>query len=196
MPPERVIGKRTRDLGVLNDPADHERLNAACMANTNVDDMEVMFVNRQGIKGITLVSTRVVTLKKKPHCLTVIQDITELKVLEEQMVYTNSELNKYAEDLRQTNDKLNLLNTITRHDILNQLTVILGYLDMMRAKFSDPSLQDYIDKEIHAAQNIQTQILFTKDTRISVSSPPNGLISEKSFSPMQQVSRFQTLRLP
>jgi signal transduction histidine kinase len=112
---------------------------------------------------------RVVTLKKKQYCLTVMQDITELKVLEQQMTFNNAELNKYAEDLRQTNDKLNLLNTITRHDILNQLTVVLGYLEMMRMKFPDPSLQDYIDKEIHAAQNIQTQILFTKSTRNGVS---------------------------
>jgi signal transduction histidine kinase len=43
---------------------------------------------------------------------------------------------------------------------------------MMRVKFSDPSLQDYIDKEIHAAQNIQTQILFTKEYQdIGVQSP-------------------------
>jgi PAS domain S-box-containing protein len=172
MPPDQIIGKRISDLGVLNDPADHERLNVASMANSSVDDMEVMFVNRQGIKSITLVSTRVVTLKKKRYCLTVVQDITELKVLEEQMVYTNSEVNKYAADLRQTNDKLNLLNSITRHDILNQLTVVLGYLEMMKAKFPDPSLQDYIKKEIHAAQNIQTQILFTKEYQeIGVQSP-------------------------
>jgi signal transduction histidine kinase len=61
---------------------------------------------------------------------------------------------------------------VTRHDILNQLTVILGYLEMMRMKFPDSALQDYIDKEIHAAQNIQTQILFTKEYQdIGVQSP-------------------------
>jgi len=30
-------------------------------------------------------------------------------------------------------------------------------------KFPDPSLQDFIEKEIHAAHNIKTQIMFTKD---------------------------------
>jgi signal transduction histidine kinase len=133
------------------------------MASGSVDDMEVRFVNRHGIAGINLVSMRNVTLKNKPYSLTVLQDITELKVLESQMTYNNAELNKYAETLRQTNDKLNLLNTITRHDILNQLTVVLGYLEIMKMKFPEPSLQEYVDKEIHAAQNIQTQILFTKD---------------------------------
>jgi signal transduction histidine kinase len=142
------------------------------MANGSVDDQEVKFVTRQGNPGINLVSMRIVTLKKKQYCLTVLQDITELKVLEQQMVYNNAELNKYADELRQINDKLNLLNMITRHDILNQLTAILGYLEMMQMKFPDPSLQKYIEKEINAAKNIQTQILFTKEYQdIGVQSP-------------------------
>ena len=169
---DQVIGKRGSDLGLLYDLDDQDRLTSAVMATGSVDDREVRFVDRQGIPGINLVSMRIVTLKKKQYCLTVMQDITELKILEQQMVYNNAELNKYADDLRQTNDKLNLLNTITRHDILNQLTVVLGYLEMMRMKFPDPSLQEYVDKEIHAAQNIQTQILFTKEYQdIGVQSP-------------------------
>ncbi len=104
--------------------------------------------------------------------LALITDITERKQEEQEKEYHASVVKQYADDLRQTNDKLNLLNTITRHDILNQLTVILGYLEMMKVKFSDPLLQDYIDKEIHAAQNIQTQILFTKEYQdIGVQSP-------------------------
>jgi signal transduction histidine kinase len=106
------------------------------------------------------------------YYLGLITDITERKEIEGEMEYHATVVNQFAEDLRQTNDKLNLLNTITRHDILNQLTVILGYLEMMKVKFLEPSLQDYIDKEIHAAQNIQTQILFTKEYQeIGVQSP-------------------------
>jgi PAS domain S-box-containing protein len=169
---DQVAGKRGSDLGLLYDPDEQDRLTAAVMANGSVDDQEVKFVTRQGNPGINLVSMRIVTLKKKPYCLTVMQDITELKVLEQQMVYNNAELNKYADELRQINDKLNLLNMITRHDILNQLTAILGYLEMMQMKFPDPSLQKYIEKEINAAKNIQTQILFTKEYQdIGVQSP-------------------------
>jgi len=169
---DQVAGKRGSDLGLLYDPDEQDRLTAAVMANGSVDDREVKFFTRQGNPGINLVSMRIVTLKKKQYCLTVMQDITELKVLEQQMVYNNAELNKYADELRQTNDKLNLLNMITRHDILNQLTAILGYLEMMQMKFPDPSLQIYIEKEINAAKNIQTQILFTKEYQdIGVQSP-------------------------
>ncbi len=64
------------------------------------------------------------------------------------------------------------MNSITRHDILNQLTVILGYLEIIKIKFPDPALQEIIEKETHAASNIQTQIMFTKDYQdIGVQSP-------------------------
>jgi PAS domain S-box-containing protein len=99
-------------------------------------------------------------------------DITEIRQTEAELEHYASEATRYAETLRQTNEKLNLLNRITRHDILNQLTAILGYLDMMKVKFPDPSFQDYIDKEIQAAQNIRTQIMFTKDYQdIGIRSP-------------------------
>ncbi len=90
-------------------------------------------------------------------------DITDQKATEAALEHYASEVTKYADTVRQTNDKLNLMNTITRHDILNQLTVILGYLDLIHMTYPDPRLQDVISKEIQAAQNIQTQIAFTKE---------------------------------
>jgi len=90
-------------------------------------------------------------------------DITEQKETEAVMEQYASEITRYAETLRQTNDKLSLLNTITRHDILNQLTAILGYLELMKMTYPDLSLQEYINKEMQAAQTIKTQIMFTKD---------------------------------
>jgi signal transduction histidine kinase len=72
-------------------------------------------------------------------------------------------MNMYAQTLQQVNDKLNLMNRITRHDILNQLTGIIGYLDLMKENFPDAKLQGYIAIQIRAANNIRDQILFTKE---------------------------------
>jgi PAS domain S-box-containing protein len=106
------------------------------------------------------------------YYIALITDITEQKITEIIQEQYNAAATRHAEDITRVNDKLNLLNSITRHDILNQLTAILGYLEMMQMKFPDPSLQEYIDKEIHAAHNIQTQIMFTKDYQdIGVQSP-------------------------
>ena len=88
-------------------------------------------------------------------------DITGQKEVEAVLEQHASEVSRYAETLRQTNDKLNLLNSITRHDILNQLTVIRGYLELLKMKKTDPAfLDDFIQKETQAVDNIQSQILF------------------------------------
>ena len=106
------------------------------------------------------------------YYIALITDITERKEIDSIYEQSNLAATRFAEDIKRVNDKLNLLNSITRHDILNQLTAILGYLEMMQMKFPEPSLQEYIDKEIHAARNIETQIKFTKEYQdIGIESP-------------------------
>jgi len=76
------------------------------------------------------------------------------------------------EALFQANNKLNLLNNITRHDILNQLTVLIGYIELSRQDTTDPRLITYITKEEQVAEAIKKQILFTRDYQnIGVHSP-------------------------
>jgi len=104
-----------------------------------------------------------------------LMDISERKATEAIMEHYASEVTRVVETLRQTNDKLNLMNTITRHDILNQLTVILGYLELMKMKYTDPSLEEFINKEIQAADNIKAQIEFTKDYQDIGSQVPQWL---------------------
>lgn len=163
LPEDEILGKKYADLGILQDPADQDRLTSLVMKNTLVNDLEFRIVQKDGTRGIFLISGRLVSLKKKPHCFTIMQDVSELKAVEEEMHYYSTELRKYSTMLARTNDKLNLLNDITRHDILNQLTAISGYLDLMKGKFSDPELQEIIDKMIPAANNIHKQISFTRD---------------------------------
>lgn len=64
--------------------------------------------------------------------------------------------------LRQANRQLSLLSGITRHDILNNVTVILGYLGMAEVKCTDPDLEKYLKKMKLATRAIQAQIGFTR----------------------------------
>jgi PAS domain S-box-containing protein len=76
------------------------------------------------------------------------------------------------EALTQANRKLNLLNNVTRHDILNQLTILIGFLELSRQDAATPEMISYIEKEEKAAQAIKNQILFTRDYQnIGVHSP-------------------------
>jgi len=68
--------------------------------------------------------------------------------------------------------KLNLLSSITRHDINNQLTVLMGYIDILSEKQPDPTLNEYFRKLATAAERISAMIQFTKEyENIGVSAP-------------------------
>ena len=57
--------------------------------------------------------------------------------------------------LQKANHQLNLLTTITRHDILNKVSAIIGHLDIMRMKFPNPALAQYIGRLDDTARAIQ-----------------------------------------
>jgi PAS domain S-box-containing protein len=74
-----------------------------------------------------------------------------------------SEQKKSEEALSQVNRKLNLLSSITRHDIINQLMILKGFLTLLEEKSTDPELLEYIDRSNKSVQNIDHQISFTRD---------------------------------
>jgi PAS domain S-box-containing protein len=62
----------------------------------------------------------------------------------------------------EANHKLNLLNSMTRHDVTNQLTVLQGFAQIAAMKKGDPVMADYLAKIITAANTIARQIEFTR----------------------------------
>jgi len=73
------------------------------------------------------------------------------------------ERKRAEEALRQANKKLNLLSSITRHDINNQLTVQMGYLSMLEMKQPDTTNNEYFQKVSIAAKRISAMIRFTRE---------------------------------
>jgi PAS domain S-box-containing protein len=70
---------------------------------------------------------------------------------------------KQAEDaLKEANRKLNLLNSITRHDVANQLTVLQGYTQLAMLKNPDPIITDFLKKIDAVTTLIGRQIDFSK----------------------------------
>ncbi len=64
---------------------------------------------------------------------------------------------------RGANAKLNLLNGIIRHDIMNQLTGLMGYLDIQLELTEDEDARLLITKEQTLAANIKYLADFTRD---------------------------------
>lgn len=82
--------------------------------------------------------------------IAIYNDITDRKLAEEALI--------------QANKRLNLLSSITRHDILNQLMALKGYNQVSRTLLENtPALIEIFDKEEKIAGIIEEEILFTRD---------------------------------
>jgi len=74
--------------------------------------------------------------------------------------------------LQVSNRKLNLLSSITRHDILNSLTALLMYASMMREEAEDENTRAGFEKIESLGWTIKRQIDFTKNYQdVGVKSP-------------------------
>jgi signal transduction histidine kinase len=92
--------------------------------------------------------------------------------------------------LRLTNEKLSLLSSITRHDIVNQLHALTSYLELSRLSLADPTrLSDLITKEKRIAGTIEHQIGFTRDyEEMGVTAP--------AWQNVEGIVRLAALALP
>jgi len=101
-----------------------------------------------------------------------LSDITGRKELEKEREYHEQELMKFSTSLAAANRKLTLLSSITRHDINNQLTVQMGYLDILGDSRLDHLQNEYFQKVSTAARRISAMIQFTKEYEsIGVNAP-------------------------
>jgi PAS domain S-box-containing protein len=106
-------------------------------------------------KDGTIMHTLVTTVARKDEAGNVIgfqgtvRDITELKRAEEALIFAGK--------------KLNLLNSITRHDINNQLMALDVFIHLSNDMTNDPAMRELLDKEANISAIIARQIAFTKD---------------------------------
>ncbi len=90
------------------------------------------------------------------------------------------------------NKKLNLLSSITRHDLLNKLTIVAGYIDLMKSASDPLSIKNYIDRVDRSAREAQSLILFTKQYQdIGVKEPEWYNVGESFLTAWRQIENQQ-----
>ncbi|MCQ1537471.1 PAS domain S-box protein [Methanocalculus taiwanensis] len=95
---------------------------------------------------------------------TVVERDDEKKPVRVLGTHTDISTRKQSEEaLRLANKKLQLLSSVTRHDILNQIMVIQGYLDFAGEENDNPIQTRYLGKVHDAAEVIEKQIAFTRE---------------------------------
>ena len=106
------------------------------------------YLTKDGEEKFIDISASLFDLKEHTTMLSIIRDITYCK--------------RSEEALRQANRQLQLLSSITRHDILNKIAVIRGFLTVAEMDYNDPNLPEYLQMMKSATDVIQSQIEFTR----------------------------------
>ena len=68
--------------------------------------------------------------------------------------------------------KLQIVGSVTRHDVLNQLTAIVGYNELLGMMVDDPKFRSFLEKEKFALNKIRRQFQFAKDYQNIAVDPP------------------------
>jgi PAS domain S-box-containing protein len=116
----------------------------------SVQDWEAVFVKRDGTPFWVSVTARLHT-----------NDAGEFQGTEG-MIRDISGRKKTEEALKNALNKLNMLSSITRHDILNQIMGLRTFLELSKEDLKGTKYEAFIDKEAQAAEAIQRQIEFTR----------------------------------
>jgi PAS domain S-box-containing protein len=143
--PDDVIGKRCYQFGCV----DSEGRCPVMDLGMRVDNAERVLTTCDGQEIPIIKYVVPVILKGRPHLLETFID--------------NSERRNAEAAIELANRKLNLMNNITRHDILNTITGIYGCLDMLRAGGVDAENEPLLKDIRELVRVIQQQITFTKE---------------------------------
>jgi PAS domain S-box-containing protein len=79
---------------------------------------------------------------------------------------------RMSEALQAANKRLTLCSEVSRHDIMNQVTVLSGYVEIDRETTSDAPAREHLEAMSRSISKISDQLAFTRDyTRIGTKEP-------------------------
>ena len=171
--------------GILFDTDGREEFVRSITGSSQTGDAELFFHTRDNAVREFLISA---SLSPGNIAICSAIDITERKIAEQVIAKAREDLEQRVKDrtdeLMQANEvlkseiherkrfesaiqlanrKLNTLSSITRHDILNQITAIVMYLSLAEETVTDPGVTEQLKKIEQITDLIQKQIRFTRD---------------------------------
>ncbi len=160
---DAIIGISARN--IITNPFHWQQIEQDLETDKTVSGRELQLRQKEGSEILVALNARSCTGSglQIAGIEAIAEDITEQKVLEIEMQYYNAELKRYASSLTQVNKKLNMMNQITRHDILNTITGLFGYVDMAKATDSPEEKEKLLNGIWNLIRIMQRQIAFTKE---------------------------------
>jgi PAS domain S-box-containing protein len=146
---EYLLGKNLGEIGFFRDKSGEEQFFAELVKTGYVLRSDIPLEAKDGrIIDVDFVS-EVYTLNDEEVIQCSVYDISGRKQIE------------HARDLARKN--LNMFSSMTRHDILNQLMVVSGSLELASYGLQEPELLQHLTRAQTAAKNIQRQITFSRE---------------------------------
>ncbi len=128
-----------------------------------IDDILIEMKKSNGEKLWVHASVRKIFYMGEEVYFIAFADISERKMLVDTLRQKNQELLMLSHSLQITNHKLNLLSSITRHDILNHVQIIFLASDFEGQTPSLSELENNMAMIMNAAKSIQQLIQFTAE---------------------------------
>ena len=149
--PDEAIGRHVSFLGPAEYTDETESFIAKIRAGERVEHYETTRVKKNGERlSVSLIVSPIRNANDElVGTSTIARDITAQKQTETALASANK--------------KLNILSSITRHDVLNQLTAIEGYLELSHERCQeDAKEQLYFERQMKSINLIEYLLLFTK----------------------------------
>ena len=163
-----LIGKNIEETGLFEDPFRVDQFFADLTKTGFIRYKNIHLKSRSGKKiNIELIS-RIISLQDQSFIQCSLYDIFDQQRNEESRILAGK--------------NLNLLSGMIRHDILNQLMVVSGSLELASYSIQEPDLVKHINRAQTATKTIQRQIIFTREYE----NLGAGVPSWQSISPVIQ----------
>lgn len=156
-----LIGRNTE--AFYTDLGTREQIIKTLQVQDEIDDAEMKMHAGDGREFWVYASVRKIQYMNQDAFFISFADFTLRKNLEETLKRKNCELEMVTFSLTETNKKLNLLSSITRHDILNMVQVISAISEIIAVENQEPGLQKQIRMIEDAGKTIQNLIEFTRE---------------------------------
>ncbi len=166
---ENVIGKFSSEIEIWEIQEDREKLMNSLKEFGIIENLESVFKSKDGKFIPALMSAKIITLKNKPHILSVTRGISERKEFEQELIA--------AKEKAEESDRLKsafLANM--SHEIRTPMNGILGFTDLLKL----PDLTgEQQAKYIEIIQKSGNRMLNTVNDIIEISRIETGLIKVK-----------------
>ncbi|HWQ68169.1 MAG TPA: ABC transporter substrate-binding protein [Methanospirillum sp.] len=162
-----VAGKLLDELGIRLTKQNIEDILSESEDDTPTPHIERELLKRTGAVFIAEVAISRIFVNSEPCIIIQIHDIDEIR--------------KAHEAISQVNNKLKILSSVTRHDILNRIMVTSAYSGMIHEEVTDPDLQRKIRAIQQSSDEIQNLIEFTGQYQNLGEAAPTWQIFDRFF---------------